>query len=314
MPEIVNRERILEKLRQFDEKLSGASIAMDIIQRLQNDARSLIAAVREDKKDIETIHENIQQIQDIWEELESDILETQERLETSNQELQEQFNSITEELENRVQEAVRELNMANSESRLKHSQYAKESHFHAESTARDKDKVVRLAEEVNQQLNLCKKDLYVVIEQRLAQNESNTESWLTRVDGEWKEKIEALRQSVQNGMTTFQDDFRKNLVTHQQGVDSHLTEFLAKQNILVQNLAQQIDGFHRTTKTLSDNQQDLTIKMEILVKEMMHKISEQETTTGALQEEIHGINKKLEQLVKVLEEIPIYGKKFKNLL
>lgn len=67
---------------------------------------------------------------------------------------------------------------------------------------------------------------------------------------EEKEKeIDALKQETE----AFKEQISELITNYQQKADKEMTDFLYKQNALIQNLNQQIESYHKLTETMKDN-------------------------------------------------------------
>ena len=136
---------------------------------------------------------------------------------------------------------------------------------------------------------------------KLAEVAELTGSRLDRIENDWKAKVDR-----------FMDEVRNELAGHQQEIDRQLSEFLTKQNLLIQNLAQQIDGFQRATQALASDQQKMIQKIGT-IEESLKNIPAQDLKIGTMQQEIQGLSAKLEKITTRLQGRFIIGSSFKDL-
>lgn len=113
-------------------------------------------------------------------------------------------------------------------------------------------------------------------------------------------------------MESSNDEIKDDLVSHKKGIEHQITQFLGKQNLLIQNLTQQIDGFQRATQTLATDQQTTSRKIVIL-EEALSIISTQEIVMHNMKNDILAIRTKLELVITRLQKNFIIKKSFKEL-
>ena len=69
MPEITSRDRMLTKLRDFDERLNGALASTERIIQLKDEAGQFVKSLQESQEKSAEIQHDLQQIQQEWIEL-----------------------------------------------------------------------------------------------------------------------------------------------------------------------------------------------------------------------------------------------------
>jgi hypothetical protein len=300
MPEITSRDRITTKLQEFDDRLDGAYSAMEVMIGLKKETEKLAASVRKRQEDSAHIHDRLHLMQEEWDELREGATESQKDTEKSRQQLLVQFDQARVALDQHFNDEVDKLYKANIDSRAEYIQFAEESRNHAEKAAMASESIADAVTRAECLLKTIEQNLSREIEERLAKVESLAKERLGIIEEEWNEKVVSLRQSVDDNLISFRKEVKNALDEHQQGVDSHLIEFLAKQNILIQNLSQQIDGFQRTTQTLATEQQAVGRKIGIL-EEVLSKISAQEMITGSLQNDMQALSARVGQIINRLQ-------------
>lgn len=312
MPEIVSPDRIKEKLREFDERLNGALAATESIMQLRDEAGKFVQSIQESQEESADIQRVLQQIQEEWIELVEDITETQEHTERAGESLLERFDQECKIIESRFSEASQKLDQENKDSRTEHSWLVETSRTHSEDSARNSNAVIDLVSQTKQLLASIQEDLYATINDKLTQLDILMETRLEKIENERRDQVDMLKHGLEEKMASFRQEVKKDLTVHQQGVDRQLTEFLGKQNMLIQNLSQQIDGFQRANQTLASEQQMLGKKIGIQ-EVALSKIPLQEAATVKLQEGIQDLETKLGQVVTSLQGLPFVGSSFKGL-
>jgi chromosome segregation ATPase len=312
MPEITSPDRIKEKLREFDERLSGALAATESIMQLRDEAEKFVQSIQESQEESADIQRVLQQIQEEWIELVEDIAETQEYTERAGESLLERFDQECKIIESRFGEASQKLDQENKDSRTEHSRLVETSRNHSEDSAKNSNAVIDLVSQTKQLLASIQEDLHATINDKLTQLDILMETRLEKIENERRDQVDMLKHGLEEKMASFRQEVKKDLTVHQQGVDRQLTEFLGKQNMLIQNLAQQIDGFQRANQALASEQQMLSKKINIQ-EGVLSKIPAQEAATLNLQEGIQALDTKLGQVVTNLQGLPFVGSSFKGL-
>jgi DNA repair exonuclease SbcCD ATPase subunit len=311
MPEIVSPDRIKEKLREFDERLNGALAATEGIVKLKNDAAKFVESIQETQEKSTGLQHDLQQIQEEWVDLLENLSEAHEYTEEAGKKLLERVDQECKILESRFSEASQKLDQENKDSRTEHSRLVETSRTHSEDSAKNSNAVIGLVSQTEQLLASIQEDLHATINDKLTQLDILMETRLDTIENERRDQVDKLKHSLEETMASFRQEVKKDLTVHQQGVDRQLTEFLGKQNMLIQNLAQQIDGFQRANQALASEQQMLSKKISIQ-EGALNKIPEQEAATVNLQEGIQALDTRLGQVVTNLKGLPFVGSSFKG--
>ncbi len=295
MPEITNRERIIKKLREFDERMDGAITAAKILAEVKADALQ--------KKDFS---------EGIWRE----IIEAQESLQDIHVEWDDLKSDITKARESLINEIHQTL--------INHQELELLSREHQKKTAVDRETIIAQANQLQRLLNSLRQDLGVEIKGNLSQAEKLIQIRIDEIEKDFRakiqvaergieEKTEKLHDSLHGEMEVFKKYVKKELSEHQQGVERNLTDFLNKQNILVQNLTQQIDGFHRSAQTLSSQQGQLQIEVAGLEEKITNHSARQDAGIRRISDEMSVIARRLEQVITRLQDRPLLGRYFNNI-
>jgi DNA repair exonuclease SbcCD ATPase subunit len=111
------------------------------------------------------------------------------------------------------------------------------THANADLVNKSKTLIIERAERLQQLLGSLREELQNETRTKLLHAEELLESQFKDAERALDEKHNSLR----SGMT-------RSLTEHQQSIDRQLTDFLNKQNALVQNLTQQIDSYQRASQ------------------------------------------------------------------
>jgi chromosome segregation ATPase len=312
MPEIVSSERILAKLKQFDDRLSDAISASESILELRDNAAELLMVIDADQEEIAAFRLELSQIHEEWQELVEDLTETQEHTEEARKTLRGDFEQACAAIEKRFDEIRLEVEKENIQYQIEHSHLVEESRNHAEEAAANSHRVEGLVSQTKQLLSRIQEELHVTIQEKLTQLDVLIDARFNTIENEQKSQINSLKLGLEEKIISFRQEVKKDIAAHQQGVDRQITEFLGKQNILIQNLTQQIDGFQRAVQALATEQQLLSKKISTQ-EEPLSKIPAQETATVNLQEKIQALDTKLGQVVASLQKSRLVGGLFKGL-
>jgi chromosome segregation ATPase len=312
MPEITNRDRINKKLQEFDDRLDGALSAVETMIRQKETTKKLVASIQNNKEESTTLVTHLRYIKEEWEKLKGGVTEAQEDAEMSYGSFFDRFDQARSDLEQHFNNEVELLHEINLDLRSEHYQFSEQSRTHAEKTAHDRVSITDSICRAEHLMMNIEQNLHGEIEKRLAKNEVLTGDWREKIENEWKEKVANLKKSMEEELSSLKKANENSLKKHQQGVEQHLMEFLGKQNVLVQNLAQQIDGFQRTMQTYASVQQAAGRKIDLLEK-AAGKISEQEAIVETLQNDMQTLNTRLKQTINRLQALPFVKNSFKDL-
>ncbi|WP_295427448.1 hypothetical protein [uncultured Thiodictyon sp.] len=322
MPEITSVDAIRAKLREFGERVEGAITAADSIVGARSDADKLLKQLKSDctkgKKylgDLEKTRLALQQLQGDWNELKKQIEDSQAESERSWDLLLSDMESALQTLGKKLAEAEARIRGASEAVIAEQAELLKRL---AAETARNADraeqaraKAVERAEKLEQLLASVRDELRSEIRNTLL----NTEKALG-------EKF----QAVANGL---KEEMAHELTEHRQGVDRRLTDFLNKQNALVQNLTQQIDGFQRAFQSLTDQFKQTKAEVDAVTKELESSKPERSqirahlkvlkldldaegVARGRLGAALDAITARLDETRKTLKQVPLVGKWLKN--
>jgi len=132
----------------------------------------------------------------------------------------------------------------------------------ADVAAKAQSTVAETAGRLDGLLVTLRDELHTEVHGKLTKAEELLESEAQRVEKYLEQEQETLRRTVESKsenherllreeMGTFKEEMQRNLAQHQQAIDRQLTDFLNRQNAMVQNLSQQIDSFNRVSQTQS---------------------------------------------------------------
>lgn len=211
MPEITSRERIIEKLRDFDERMDGAIAAAKILAVVKADAEKM----RDSMQD--ALQESI---------------ETQDRL----QDLQVEWAGLKQDVADAKKQLLSEIH----QTLINHKELERMSREHEENAAADCETVIAQVNRLQELLKSSKLDLEAeitanlnrsaeLIQSKINEAERHLDEKQQAVSRRLEEKTDNFNSTLHSKMEIFKEEVKKELHEHQQGVERHLTGFLNKQ-------------------------------------------------------------------------------------
>jgi len=278
MPEITSRDRIIKKLGEFDERMNGAVTAAKKMVEVKDNVLIMEHSIKDALQQSVESKEALQNIEAEWDDLKSEFEETREE--------------IINEIHNRL---------------IDHQELERMSRGHQEKTAADREIIVQQINNLQQLLKNSRQELETEIKGNLVETGKYIHSQINDIE-------KSLWEKQQDSMKSFKEDVKKELYDHQQRAERNLTEFLNKQNTLVQNLTQQIDGFHRSARTLSSEQQQMQQNFIRLEAKVTNDLTKLKNATNLVKSEKEKIAEKLDQIIIQLQGFKTLGRRpFSNL-
>ncbi|MDB6065294.1 MAG: hypothetical protein JWR26_1502 [Pedosphaera sp.] len=270
MPEIANVERIREKLREFEERVDGAVSASKTLARVKTDAEKLLTEIQnvsnkgeQSLQKVEAVRLQFQQLQSDWETLKQQVGKAQTESKETREFLLSELDAAIQSLASKVNEAEERLKATNRASLAEQAELLKRldvsTKTNADVATKAQSAVAETASRLDGLLVTIREELQAEVRTELTSAEELLESELQRIEKYLENEQAMSRQSVEQQAanhqrtlreeaSAFQAEMKRNLMEHQQAIDRQLTDFLNKQNALVQNLSQQIDSYQRVTQ------------------------------------------------------------------
>lgn len=350
MPEIATVERVRDKLREFDERVDGAISAAKTLARVKADAEKLLTEIQnvsnkseQSLQKAEAVRLQFQQLQSNWETLKQQIDKAQADSKETRKLILSELDAAIQSLGSKVAEAEERLKATNRASLAEQAELLKRLDANTKSNAalaaKAQSSVVETASRLGGLLATLREELQTEVRAKLTGAEELLESELQRVEKYLEKEQTTLRQSVQEETAAFRAEMKHNLTEHQQGVDRQLTEFLNKQNALIQNLTQQIDSFNRVTQTQSSELAATNSRLDELASAFgSHKASaerelaalatdagglksllatvqdglrSQSETIASVDSSLQDTTTRFDQTLEKLKQLPLVGGKFK---
>ncbi|MDQ5911561.1 MAG: hypothetical protein QG599_3659 [Pseudomonadota bacterium] len=150
-------------------------------------------------------------------------------------------------------------------------------------------------------------------------------------------KFKEVESNLYNQMHSFREEMKINLLQHSQAIDRQLTDFLNKQNALINNLTQQIDSYSRVSQAQASEilvinskiniRDENTSKFESALNKIAErlsmvsskllnqdeKITKIESLSQAVEISLNGIAKRLDGTLKRLKESIFTRGKFNDI-
>lgn len=251
MPEITSVDAIRAKLREFDERVDGAIAAAKTLARVKADAEKLLKELEgltgkgeETLKNAESIRGKLQDLNSEWGKLKQEVEKSLSESKETRELLLSEIDSAIQGLGKKVSEAEERLRSTNKTSLAEQAERLKNldssTRANAELATNAKALVLERAEKLELMLASLREELQSETRTKFQRAEELVASQVQQADKALDEKLEC-----------FKEEMRQNLAKHQESIDQRLTEFLNKQNALVQNLTQQINSYHGVSQALS---------------------------------------------------------------
>lgn len=361
MPEITSVENIRAKLREFDERVEGAIIAAKTLTRIKGDAEKVLTDIQgisskseQSLQKADAIRFKLQELQLEWHALRQKV----EKSETESKETRDlvlsELDSAIQSLGKKVAESEERLKTANKTSLAEQAELLRRldgsTRTNAETAASAKSLVLERTEKLGQVLNTIRDELQSETRIKLLHAEELLDAQLKATEQQIQEKFLSTTQTLTNTaenndrvlrelMDAFKHEMKLNLSEHQQVIDRQLTDFLNKQNALVQNLGQQIDSYNRASQlqsaelastntkisevaaALNTHKTTVTVELSALSSDMeglkgllanvQTGLTSQDQANVALKLTLETTAARLEQTIDKLKQIPLVGSKFK---
>jgi len=293
MPEIATVERVRDKLREFDERIDGAIAAAKTLARVKADAEKLLAEIQnisnkseQSLQKAEAVRLQLQQLQSDWQSLKQQVDKSLAESKETRELLVSELDAAIQLLGSKIGEAEERLKATNRASLAEQAELLKRldasTKANADVAAKAQSAVTATASRLDGLLATLREELQAEVRTKLMAAEELLESELQRIEKYLEKEQTTLRQSVCEEMDVFQAEMKHNLSEHQRAIDRQLTDFLNKQNALVQNLSQQIDSFNRVTQTQSAELAATNKKLDELALAFGAHKSSAETELAAL--------------------------------
>ena len=342
MPEITSVETIRAKLREFEGRVDGAIAAANALNRIKTDAAKLLNDIQETEKKCvknesktkqslekcEVVRAELGQLQNEWKTLKQQVDSAQSESRRIGDTLLSSFDVAIQSLDKKVTDAEKRLKTANETSLTKQADLLgrlaentqtqadaaeKSQYFVAETEAKFYGLIATLEDDLQSEVQ----DKFATAEKRMAAEMQRIEQHLQQVQKTLHDSVESKAQNYQRllreEMAVFKAEMQRNLIAQEQSIDRRLTDFLNKQNAMVQNLSQQIDSFNRATQAQSA---DLKItntslaELRLSSAKVEAKLAPQEGAVTALRETSQDTAKRLEKTLDKLKKISFIGKDF----
>lgn len=361
MPEITSVETIRAKLREFEERVDGAITAAKTLARIKTDAEKLLTDIQgistqseHSLQKAEDVRLQFQQLQGEWETLKQQVDMSEHESKETRDLLLSELNSAIQSLGRRVVEAEERLKSANKTSLAEQADLLKRldasTQANADIAAKAQSFVTETGGRLDGLLATLRGDLHAEVQDKFAKTEKLLWSEAQRVEEHLEQTHETLRKGIESKaehherllreeMSAFKEEMQHNLAQHQQAIDRRLTDFLNKQNAMVENLSQQIDSFNRVSQTqLTDlgltnakiselvaafDAQKETAGRELavhtgefaelraLLTKVQSNLRSQEGSIAALAQALQSTTTRLDQTLDKLKQLPMVGGKFK---
>ncbi len=325
MPEMTSAEAVRRKLQEFEERIDGAIVAAETIARVRAEAESLqgeIKAISLEWKqallEAMTAAQQFQQGQRDFERVRAETQATQAELEAIRSHVANDRVSALQSIAEKLGEAKECLQKANQESLSEQAELLKRLDESTRANADSAGRAASLADgrarqleellgtirgETEARLSSAEKLIRSQFETLRAQTAETVRSNTERLHAEINRATRALTETaaeqealIHQKIDSFKADTTRSLSEQRQATDRQITEFLNKQNTLVQNLSQQIDSYHGVANASSAELALLKTQFGQLTSDLgavVRKLDLQDDKVRALSQQIKDILDKL---------------------
>jgi chromosome segregation ATPase len=350
MPEITSVEAIRTKLREFDERVDGAVAAAKTLARVKGDAEQLLKGLEgmstrgeQALQKADSIRLKFQELQSEWDGLKQEVAKAQTKSKETRDLLLSELDSAIQSLGKKLAEAEDRLRSANRASLSEQGELLKrldsETRKNADIAEQAKTAAMERAAKLEQLLATLRDELQGDFRTKLLHAEDLLESQFQEFSKELNEQSANHGRLLHSEINAFKDEMKRDLAEHQQAIDRQLTDFLNKQNALIQNLSQQIDSFQRVSqtqsadlaatnarlneltsafnehKTRTRNEQAALAEeagaLRKLLVEVQAELGSQRESIDALGSSLEATTTRLNQTLDKLRQLPLVGSKFR---
>lgn len=298
MPEITSENNIRSKLRKFDERMNGAIEAADMFIRFKRDADEL-----------EATWIQLKEIENKWNNLQATVNVAVDEAHSAIHDIDKHLDAIEDKLHDE-----------NNKLLQKHLAIVKQSSVHAVHIADDREtsrEFVRTAKSI---LSTFQAEFHAeinkYIHKKLTSIENDIETKQTSIYNKLKEQTYNLEKELHEKIADLKEELTTKLNNHQLKTDQRITDFLTKQNVLIQNLSQQIDGFYRSTKTILAEQQAIKKQVndfETKLENITQKQNEKDDKTDTFENNLLKVTERFNMTIKQLQRTRFIGKSFNEI-
>lgn len=328
MPEITSVEAIRTKLREFDERVEGAITAAKTLTRIKTDAEKLLRDLEgistkgeQSLQKAESIRLNIQKLQNEWNALKEGVIKAQAESQETRDFLRSELNSAIQTIGKRLTEAEEGLRSTNRASLSEQAKLLTHLEGKTCDNATVAEKAKAAASEhvkrLDQLLLTLRDELQGEVRTKLLHAEELLESQFQRLSEELNERSTRQEQLLKNEIAHFKIEMKRDLDEHQHALDQQLTDFLSRQNILIQNLTQQIDSYNRVSQAQAVELSAIKSKikellpMGPLLAEIQSVLATQDERLTAVESSSQVAATRLDETLEKLKKSFFVGGKFK---
>lgn len=318
MPEIINQNRVNAKLLEFDEKMDGAINAATKIMKVKSDAEKIANDLQLTGEKSSKILDDLKDIYGDWNILKSKIDKPITEIKTVRDQIVNELDAVQKRLNSIVGDAASNLRTELQDSLDDHFNYVEESKESLKIAKAAQNACQMYASKLEELLRAAHNEFendftkkYRIIFEEVGKHTEGLQ--LSN-----KQSTEALRLEVFSKLDEFQN-ITKEIVNQQ------LTVFLTKQNALVQNFGQQVDGFQRSLtaekghiEQMERQVADMVTKIESTAKWYSECSNRQDAEIVKLRErdtEVTKLKERLDRTLELLQNTGTFfsGGKFKGI-
>jgi Lon protease-like protein len=165
---------------------------------------------------------------------------------------------------------------------------------------------------------MLRDELQGEVRTKLLHAEELLESQFQMLSEKLGERSANQEQLLKSEIANFKAEVKQDLDKHHKAIDQHLTDFLSRQNILIQNLTQQIDSYNRVSQAQAVELSAIKSKIKELLP-MGPMLAETQSVLATQDERLTTVESlskttasRLDEVLEKLKKSFFIGGKFKS--
>lgn len=288
MAEMTGLSAIRDKLREFDDLMTGAVDAALELSTAKEKATQVVAELNRNLTEfhaalteVEKSRAQLTSVATEWHSLRDQISSSQKELLQCRDETREHASNAVATINERLADAETRLNNSTQTQLQQQAALLRDiderTRTNAEAAKESKDVVVKNKEEIARLVESAHQDLREEAVRIWRDYEERFRGQFVAAQSDLQDKQEKDITRLFGEMSSFREDLQSNLGQHNESIDRKVTDFLNKQNALIQNLTQHVDAYHRSAAALSEEMK--VTRRELLDLKSSLNDSKQESQT-----------------------------------
>lgn len=333
MPEITSVEAIRRKLQEFEERIDVAIEAAGAVAQVRTDAKLLLSEIEalslKAQQSLSYATAAEQQLQRIGQEFERwknsaeaaqvGLEQTRSRiageLDSAVCSIADKLRAVEERLQRTAEEALStqaELLKGLDESTRGNAHTAERAASLADERARQLEQLLctlrsELGDKISSELSSTEELVKSQFDSLRTRTEESILSSTQRLHADFDRAAQTLAEAaaghgvvIRQEIDSFKAEMARKLSEHRQDIDRQVTDFLNKQNSLVQNLTQQIDSYHGVSNALSAQLTAVTTQLGQFTSNFIAHAAGVGKRLDAQDKAVHALSERMEEITQKL--------------